>query len=711
MIAGAIGGVVVFKVDIDAIEASWKGGDDEIMVSDPEGIIFMTGRPQWLYASLLPLTPDRLARTEASRRYANATLRELPVTRSSYRGGHELMTINSSGDATEYLVLKEHMPEAGWTVSVLLDTASAHAQALTSVVAALLLLGLATLTAAIVMQRRATLAERMQMQVSARAELEHRVAERTADLALVNRQLETEVAERRATEQQLRQTQSDLIQAGKLAALGQMSAALSHEFNQPLTAVKTYADNAAILIERQRVGEAKRQHLAHFQPRRPHGLDQPASRNFARKPNERLAPVALADVVRDTLEIVAWRLKAADASVSVDLGATPPTVRAGEVRLQQVLVNLLSNAADAVEGAPERTIELTARRKAGKVVISVRDHGPGIPAAIAERIFDPFFTTKGVGKGLGLGLSISYNIVKDFGGSLAVSNHPGGRRPLRHRARRRAHAGARGGAVKKAVILLVDDEDELRRSTVQSLDLAGFEVRDFAGAEGALDFVTQGFNGVVITDIRMPGMDGMTLMSRVREIDADIPVILATGHGDVQLAVKAMREGAYDFIEKPFNGQDLADIAARAIDRRALVLENRLLRAVAGKRDDIEARLPGRTQAMVDLRYRLRAVAPTDADVLIIGDTGTGKEVAARALHDISGRANRPFVAINCAALPANLIESELFGHEAGRLPRRHARPLRQIRACARRHRAARRDRLDAARPAGAGCCGSSRSA
>jgi two-component system, NtrC family, C4-dicarboxylate transport response regulator DctD len=223
--------------------------------------------------------------------------------------------------------------------------------------------------------------------------------------------------------------------------------------------------------------------------------------------------------------------------------------------------------------------------------------------------------------------------------------------------------------VSDARVLLVDDEEEMRHSTAQALGLFGMEVDTLSNAEDVLELIGYSFSGVVISDIRMPGMDGMTLLQRIREVDAEIPVILVTGHGDVQLAVKAMREGVYDFLEKPFTAQHLAAIARRALDRRSLVLENRRLRAVAGKRDDIEARLPGRTQAMVDLRYRLRAIGATDADTLIIGETGVGKEVVARALHDISARADRPLIAINCAALPENLIESELFGHEAGAFP------------------------------------------
>ncbi|WP_296084693.1 sigma-54 dependent transcriptional regulator [uncultured Agrobacterium sp.] len=218
-------------------------------------------------------------------------------------------------------------------------------------------------------------------------------------------------------------------------------------------------------------------------------------------------------------------------------------------------------------------------------------------------------------------------------------------------------------------VLLIDDEEDLRLSTAQALELAGLDVITIDNADHVFELIGYSFDGVIVSDIRMPGIDGMSLLQKVRELDAEIPVILVTGHGDVQLAVSAMRNGAYDFIEKPFSIQYLASIIKRAMDRRSLVLENRRLRAVAGKRDDLETRLPGRTQAMVDLRYRIRAIGAADADTLIIGDTGAGKEVVARALHDISARADRPFVAINCAALPQHLIESELFGHEAGAFP------------------------------------------
>jgi two-component system, NtrC family, C4-dicarboxylate transport response regulator DctD len=218
-------------------------------------------------------------------------------------------------------------------------------------------------------------------------------------------------------------------------------------------------------------------------------------------------------------------------------------------------------------------------------------------------------------------------------------------------------------------VLLIDDEEDLRLSTAQALELAGLDVVTVDNADHVFELIGYSFDGIIVSDIRMPGMDGMTLLQKVRELDAEIPVILVTGHGDVQLAVSAMRNGAYDFIEKPFSVQYLAGIIKRAIDRRSLVLENRRLRAVAGKRDDLETRLPGRTQVMVDLRYRIRAIGAADADTLIIGDTGAGKEVVARALHDVSARADKPFVAINCAALPQHLIESELFGHEAGAFP------------------------------------------
>jgi two-component system, NtrC family, C4-dicarboxylate transport response regulator DctD len=216
-------------------------------------------------------------------------------------------------------------------------------------------------------------------------------------------------------------------------------------------------------------------------------------------------------------------------------------------------------------------------------------------------------------------------------------------------------------------VLLVDDEEDLRRATSQTLDLVGFPVRTTASAEEALSSVSRGWHGILVTDIRMPGMDGMTLLRKAIAIDPDLPVLLLTGHGDVNLAVDAMRDGAYDFIEKPFSVERLLDSITRALEKRQLTLENRALRSsVANRSDDLETRLVGRTPVMVAVRKQIRAVAPTRADVLIVGDTGTGKELAARAIHDLSSDEDRPFVAINCAAIPAEMMEAELFGYEVG---------------------------------------------
>jgi two-component system C4-dicarboxylate transport sensor histidine kinase DctB len=385
----------------------------------------MTGTPEWLYAAIQPLTPERIAKTESSRRYSDANLKPLGLTRGTF-GTHDMMTIREGEQDKEYLFLSQPMPDAGWTVNVLMDTSSVRTQVKTTMIAVVLCLCLAGALVAAMLQRRKSLQERLVHQAEAQAELERRVEERTADLARVNQDIKHEIAERRQTEKRLRKTQKDLIQAGKLAALGQMSAALSHEFNQPLAAAKTYAESAALLIERGRVDEATK-NLKRISVL----IDRMAAigkhlRNFARKPNEKLGPVSLDAVVSDTLEIVNARLKAADAVLDVDFDPSPLQVKAGPVRLQQVLVNIISNAADAVEGLSDRRIHLTAHPEGDKVILSIRDHGAGVPPAIMERIFDPFFSTKGVGKGLGLGLSISYNIVKDFGGRLSVTNLPEG---------------------------------------------------------------------------------------------------------------------------------------------------------------------------------------------------------------------------------------------------------------------------------------------
>ncbi|MBZ9936548.1 sigma-54 dependent transcriptional regulator [Mesorhizobium sp. BR1-1-16] len=214
-------------------------------------------------------------------------------------------------------------------------------------------------------------------------------------------------------------------------------------------------------------------------------------------------------------------------------------------------------------------------------------------------------------------------------------------------------------------VVLVEDDPDMRAATAQTLELAGYQPRVFAAAAAALAALDANFPGVVVSDIRMPRLSGLQLFERIRALDPDLPVILVTGHGDVELAVSALKHGAYDFISKPFASDRLVEAVHRALEKRTLVLENRRLRAATtGGADDIT--FLGDAPAMRRLRATIRQIADADVDVLVEGETGSGKEVVAEHLHRWSRRAARPFVALNCGGLPESVIESELFGHEAG---------------------------------------------
>ncbi|MFS8036148.1 sigma-54-dependent transcriptional regulator [Xanthobacter sp. AM11] len=214
-------------------------------------------------------------------------------------------------------------------------------------------------------------------------------------------------------------------------------------------------------------------------------------------------------------------------------------------------------------------------------------------------------------------------------------------------------------------VAFIDDDEVLRVANVQALMLAGLSVVSFSSAVAALEEIDQTFPGVVVSDVRMPRIDGLELFRRLKRCDADLPVILVTGHGDIAMAVDAMREGAYDFLAKPYASERLITSVRHALDKRRLVLENReLRRSVEAAREDLP--LLGSTPVMERLRQMLHQIADADVDVLVEGETGSGKEVVAHALHRWSRRAPRPLVTVNCGALPETVIESELFGYEAG---------------------------------------------
>jgi two-component system, NtrC family, C4-dicarboxylate transport response regulator DctD len=214
-------------------------------------------------------------------------------------------------------------------------------------------------------------------------------------------------------------------------------------------------------------------------------------------------------------------------------------------------------------------------------------------------------------------------------------------------------------------VLFVDDEASMRQAVTQWLELAGFELIVQDNATSALGKLSADFPGVLVTDLKMEGIDGLELLRRSHAIDPELPVVVITGHGDVETAVEAMRLGAYDFIEKPFAPERFLEIVRHAGEKRRLVIENRRLRRVVNEQT-LSSRIIGTSRAAENLRASVAELAGTDVSVVLYGETGVGKDLVARCLHDFGRRHDGNYVAINCAAIPDTMVESEFFGHEAG---------------------------------------------
>jgi two-component system, NtrC family, C4-dicarboxylate transport sensor histidine kinase DctB len=398
---GETRGVATVKVDLQAIEQEWRDLPGELLMLDEHGVVILASRDAWKYHPLVPLSAEASAEASRSRRYGSADLAPLDWQRRERIGEDAVRALI---DARPYVVSEHAVNRGRWRLLLLDDEAPARSGA--RAVAIIAGLGTAVLILA------ATLA------VQRRREIRQRLANREA-LQAAHDSLELKVQERTA---ELRAAQNELVHAGKLAVLGQMSAGMVHELNQPLAALHTLSDNAALLIERERLDEAKG-NLARI-VQLVHRLGRLTSqlRVFAHKSDEPVGPASVQKVVHEAVDLVAARLRDSGIDVSVQVEPKSLAVTGDEARLEQVLGNLLGNAIDALDGADVRRIDIRAAARGRMCEIVVRNSGPCIDPAILPRLFEPFVTSKPPGKGLGLGLVISSHIVRAFGGSLRASN-------------------------------------------------------------------------------------------------------------------------------------------------------------------------------------------------------------------------------------------------------------------------------------------------
>jgi two-component system C4-dicarboxylate transport sensor histidine kinase DctB len=422
---GRMLGVAVVKVNVEELERGWTQGADKVLLADANGVVFLSSVPAWKYRTLQPLPDSVRARLDQTRQYHRLPLPPLPISHEQARAdGTRVLAIGASRGAPRMLAQTRSLAPRSWTFTYLSDLSQARANARAAALFTCVAYGFLLLLYLYLRQRQRTVRQRLQAREQlqeAYDNLERMVAERTARLEQATRVLGEEVEVRRQAEQQLHRTQNELYQAGKMAVLGQMSASITHELNQPLTALRTMSDNAVLLFDRGRTAEARENLAKISQVVARMGTITGKLKSFARQSNAGLAPASIHTAISNALVLVERRMELDKVAFTLDIGRADVYALCDSNRLEQVLLNLMSNALDALgtlERGAHRELSVRVDESPGTVLIRVRDNGPGLPDEVRERLFEPFFTTKPQGEGLGLGLAISEQIIRDFGGSL-----------------------------------------------------------------------------------------------------------------------------------------------------------------------------------------------------------------------------------------------------------------------------------------------------
>ncbi|RWY87382.1 sensor histidine kinase [Rhizobium leguminosarum] len=424
-------GVVVVKVEFDDVEADWNASGTPSYVVDERGIVLITSLPSWRFMTIGRIAEDRLTAIRESLQFGAAPLQPLPLDMVRNLGdGLDVVEIVMPGDAgkTRFLDVATSVPATGWHLQHLValgpsvDAGIREARMLALLILLPLLAG-----AAFLLRRRHVITQRISREQQAREELERRVTERTLDLSQARDRLQAEIIGHKSTEQKLQAVQQDLVQANRLAILGQVAAGVAHEINQPVATIRAYADNARTFLDRGQTAPAGEnlESIAALTERI--GSITEELKTFARKGRGSAEPTGLKDVIEGAVMLLRSRFSGRMDTLDIDLPPDELQVMGNRIRLEQVLINLLQNALEAVAPkAGEGRVEIRTSTDAGMVTVTVTDNGPGIPPDIRKGLFTPFNTSKE--SGLGLGLVISKDIVGDYGGRMEVASDSDGTR-------------------------------------------------------------------------------------------------------------------------------------------------------------------------------------------------------------------------------------------------------------------------------------------